>query len=64
MKALVARSGAWTLQVVKRSQGRGFVVLPDRWSVERTLAWISRNRRLCRDRERHTRIAVAFVSSP
>ena len=61
MSALVARTGDWKLQIVKRSDVRGFVVLPKRWIVERTLAWISRNRRLCRDYERHTRIAVAFV---
>jgi len=61
MSALVARTGDWTLQIVKRSDVRGFVVLPKRWIVERTLAWISRNRRLSRDYERHTRIAVAFV---
>ena len=49
MAALVARNGAWTLQIVKRSDLRRFVVLPKRWIVERTLAWISRNRRLTRD---------------
>ena len=32
------------------------------WSVERTLAWVSRNRRLARDHERHARKAAAFVS--
>ena len=49
------------IQIVKRSDVGGFVVLPKRWIVERTLAWISRNRRLSRDYERHTRIATAFV---
>ncbi len=38
-----------------------FVVLPKRWIVERTLAWISRCRRLSRDYERHARKAAAFV---
>ena len=61
MAALVARTGAWTLQIVKRSDLRRFVVLPKRWIVERTLAWISRNRRLTRDYERHTNKAAAFV---
>jgi transposase len=61
MTALVARTGAWTLEIVKRSDLRHFVVLPKRWIVERTLAWISRNRRLCRDYERHARKAAAFV---
>ena len=34
---------------------------PVSWIVERTLAWISRNRRLARDYERHARKAAAFV---
>jgi transposase len=36
-------------------------VLPKRWIVERTLAWISHCRRLARDFERHVRNVVAFV---
>ena len=61
MTALVARTGAWRLEIVKRSDLHRFVALPKRWIVERTLAWISRNRRLLRDYERHTRKAAAFV---
>ena len=45
MRALVARTGAWKLEIVKRCEAHRFVVLPKRWIVERTLAWISRNRR-------------------
>jgi transposase len=42
-----------TLQIVKRSDdATGFVVLPRRWVVERTLAWICRHRRCARDYER------------
>lgn len=61
MEALVARTGPWKLQIVKRSDLYRFVVLPKRWIVERTLAWVSRNRRLSRDYERHTRKSAAFV---
>jgi transposase len=61
MADLIKRTGAWTLQIVKRSDLHRFVVLPKRWIVERTLGWISRNRRLMRDYERHTRKAAAFV---
>lgn len=42
-----------TLQIVKRSDNTvGFTVLPRRWVVERTLAWITRHRRCVRDYER------------
>lgn len=42
-----------TVTVVKRSDDvQGFVVLPRRWVVERTLGWLTRNRRLVRDYER------------
>ncbi|MFJ9179435.1 IS5 family transposase [Streptomyces sp. NPDC102360] len=41
-----------TLNIVKRSDTTaGFVVLPRRWVVERTLSWLSRSRRLVRDYE-------------
>jgi transposase len=41
------------LQIVKRSDdATGFIVLPRRWVVERTLAWITRHRRCVRDYER------------
>jgi len=39
----------------------GFEALPKRWIVERTFAWISRNRRLARDFERSAKTVVAFV---
>jgi len=57
----VAKTGAWKLEIVKRSDLHRFVVLPKRWIVERSFAWISRNRRLARDFERHVRKAAAFI---
>jgi transposase len=57
----VWRTGVWRLQIVKRSDARGFEVLPKRWIVERTFAWISRNRRLARDFERYATTVAAFV---
>jgi transposase len=47
--------------VTRRDQVKGFVVLPKRWIVERTLAWLNRNRRLAKDFENRIRSAVAFV---
>jgi putative transposase len=61
MEAAVARTGTWVLQIVRRCDRHRFVVLPKRWIIERTLAWISRNRRLARDYERHACKAAAFV---
>ena len=59
--AAVAKTGSWKLEIVKRNERHRFVVLPKRWIVERTLAWISNNRRLARDFERYARSAAAFV---
>ena len=45
----------WKLEIVTRPEGTsGFVLLPKRWVVERTFAWLGRNRRLSRDYERRT----------
>jgi transposase len=50
------------VEIVKRSDsGKGFVVLPRRWVVERTLAWLNRCRRLARDWKNKTRNALAFL---
>ena len=61
MARVVSRTGIWKLQIVNRSTAAGFEVLPKRWIVERTFAWISRNRRLVRDFERYASTVVAFV---
>jgi transposase len=54
------RTGSWIVEIVKRNEAHKFVVLPKRWIVERTLAWISRNRRLARDFERYAHTVAAF----
>ena len=61
MARTVARTGGWSLQIVKRSDAHRFVVLPKRWVLDQTLAWISHNRRLARDLERSARTVVAVV---
>jgi len=50
-----------SIEILKRSdQANGFVVLPMRWVVERTLTWLNR-RRLAEDFENRTRNALAFL---
>lgn len=57
-----AKTGSWIIEIVKRlDTAVGFEVLPKRWIVERTLAWISRCRRLTRDFERYARTVAAFI---
>ena len=52
LAAALARHGKWRIEIVKRSdQATGFHVLPRRWVVERTFAWLNRNRRLAKDFE-------------
>jgi len=51
-----------SVEIVKRSdQAKGFVVIPRRWLVERTLAWLNRCRQLAKDFETLTRMATAFL---
>lgn len=49
------------VEIVKRSDMGKFVVLPKRWIVERTIAWLNRCRRLAKDWERMNQNAVAFL---
>jgi len=52
--AAIRALGPWQIEIVKRSDPHRFVVLPKRWIVERTVAWMGRNRRLSKDyRTRH-----------
>jgi hypothetical protein len=51
-----AKTGYWTIETVERSSiAVGSEILPRRWIVERTFAWLSRFRRLARDFERYAR---------
>lgn len=52
----------WTLEIVsKLAAQKGFQVLPKRWIVERTWAWLNRNRRLSKDYERLPQTSEAFI---
>lgn len=51
-----------TLVIVRRIAGSaGFVLLPRRWVVERTLGWLGRWRRLARDYEELPEVSEAMV---
>jgi putative transposase len=58
----VAAQCRFRLQVVLRSDDqKGFAVLPRRWVVERTLAWLNHHRRLNKDYERLPSTGETFV---
>jgi putative transposase len=56
------RDGRWELEIKSRPPGtQGYVTLPKRWVVERTLAWLGRYRRHSRDYERRTDSSEAMI---
>ena len=62
LKAALRRLGRWTIDIIKRSDAaKGFELLPRRWVVERTLAWLNRNRRLAKDFEQSIASATAWL---
>jgi transposase len=59
MKTIMAQVD---VAIVKRSdQAKAFTILPKRWVVERTFAWLNRCRRLAKDWECLNRKARAFL---
>jgi putative transposase len=58
----VKQTFGWVLQTVLRpARVAGFVVLPKRWIVERTFAWLARYRRHSRDYERNPETSEAMI---
>ena len=51
----------WNMQAIKRCQQHIFRVLPKRWVVERTFAWLSQSGRLSKDYEVSVASAEAFI---
>ena len=47
--------------VLNLAKQKGFQVIPKRWVIERTNAWITRNRRMARDYERLTQTSESFI---
>jgi len=55
--------GDWTLEIIKRSdKKKGFELLPRRWVVERTFAWLGRCRRLAKDWEKSIESSAAWAT--
>ncbi len=52
--------GRWTVEIVKRTEA-GFAVLPKRWIVERTFAWLGKYRRLSKDYETLTESSESMI---
>jgi len=51
-----------TLHIVRKpADQRGFAVIPRRWAVERTFAWLTAHRRLARDYERDPALSEAMI---
>jgi putative transposase len=58
----IADCGPWTIEIVERPAGvKGFQLLPRRWVVERSFAWLGRSRRLAKDFEATTQSATAWL---
>ncbi len=57
-----ATRGGWELEIVKREPGtHGFSVQPRRRVVERSFAWLIRNRRLAKDYERRVQTSEMLI---
>lgn len=62
LRAALRNVAKFTLQIVKRTEkAKGFEVLPRRWVVERTFAWLGRCRRLAKDWEKSIASAEAWM---
>ncbi|WP_265001130.1 transposase, partial [Komagataeibacter nataicola] len=62
LRSALASMGKWTVEIIRRSDtARGFEILPRRWVVERTFAWLGRCRRLAKDREKSIASSTAWT---
>ena len=62
LRTAIAAFGRWRIEIVTRSERTGtFKPEPKRWVIERTFAWLGRNRRLAKDFERTIASSEAWV---
>jgi len=61
LEAAVAHIDRLAIEIIRRSDVTGFVILPRRWVVERTLAWLNRCRRLAKDWEASVASSEAWM---
>ena len=61
LAAAIAHIDHLAIEIVRRSDAHRFVVLPRRWVVERTIAWLNRCRRLAKDWEASVASAEAWL---
>lgn len=62
LRKALTKIGTWKIEIIKRSDyAKGFTILPRRWVVERTFAWLNRNRRLAKDFENTIDSATAWL---
>ena len=63
LKDALSGHGQWTIEIIRRSDTtEGFAVLPRRWVVERTFAWLGSCRRLAKDWERSIESSTAWAT--
>ena len=62
LRSAVAGCGPWSIEIVERPPGvKGFQLLPRRWVVERSFAWLGRSTRLAKDFEASIASATAWL---
>ena len=62
LQTALKKLGKWTIEIVRRAQTTpGFHLIKRRWVVERTIAWLNRNRRLAKDFEASIESALAWL---
>ncbi len=60
--SILAYGFGWKLEIVERPPGqKGFSILPKRWVVERTFAWLGKHRRLSKEYDELPASSLAWI---